>query len=77
MDLAPVLDVARPGGFIADQRRAFGSKPGRVGSVGVAFAEGLQSEGVAATAKHFPGLGSTSDNTDLRPGHDPALRRGR
>ena len=67
VDLAPVLDVARPGGFIADQQRAFGSKPGRVGSVGTAFAEGLQSEGVAATAKHFPGLGSTSDNTDLRP----------
>jgi beta-N-acetylhexosaminidase len=67
VDLAPVLDVARPGGFIADQDRAFGSKPGRVGSVGSAFAEGLESEGVAATGKHFPGLGSTSANTDLRP----------
>ncbi len=67
VDLAPVLDVERPGGFIDDQQRAFGSKPGRVASAGVAFAEGLQSGGVAATAKHFPGLGSTSDNTDLRP----------
>ena len=67
VDLAPVLDVARSGGFIADQQRAFGSKPGRVGTVGSAFAEGLESEGVAATAKHFPGLGSTSANTDLRP----------
>lgn len=75
VDLAPVLDVARPGGFIADQRRAFGSKPGRVGSVGVAFAEGLQSEGVSATAKHFPGLGSTSDNTDLRPSTIPLSAR--
>lgn len=67
VDLAPVLDVARPGGFIADQDRAFGSKAGRVASAGVAFARGLQSGGVAATAKHFPGLGSTADNTDLRP----------
>jgi beta-N-acetylhexosaminidase len=67
VDLAPVLDVARPGGFIADQRRAFGSTPGRVGSTATAFAQGLESERVAATAKHFPGLGSTSANTDLRP----------
>jgi beta-N-acetylhexosaminidase len=67
VDLAPVLDVARPSGFIADQRRAFGSKPGRVGSAGSAFARGLEAKGVAATAKHVPGLGSTSANTDLRP----------
>jgi beta-N-acetylhexosaminidase len=71
VDLAPVLDVARPSGFIADQNRAFGSKPGRVGSAGSAFAEGLEAEGVAATAKHFPGLGSTSANTDLRPATIP------
>ncbi len=79
VDLAPVLDVARPSGFIADQDRAFGSKPGRVASAGVAFAEGLQGAGVAATAKHFPGLGSTAANTDLRPATIPlssaALRR--
>jgi beta-N-acetylhexosaminidase len=67
VDLAPVLDVARPGGFIAEQDRGFGAKPGRVARVGVAFASGLESAGVAATAKHFPGLGSTAANTDLRP----------
>jgi beta-N-acetylhexosaminidase len=67
VDLAPVLDVARPGGFIADQRRSFGRKAGRVAAVGVAFSEGLRGAGIAATAKHFPGLGSTDDNTDLRP----------
>ena len=79
VDLAPVLDVARPHGFIADQRRGFGAKPGRVSAVGVAFAQGLQSADVAATAKHFPGLGSTAANTDLRPARIPlkagALRR--
>jgi len=67
VDLAPVLDVARPRGFIADQGRGFSSKPGRVARSGVAFAEGLQRAGVAATAKHFPGLGSTATNTDQRP----------
>ena len=71
VDLAPVLDVARPSGFIAKQDRAFGTKPGRVASAGVAFASGLQSGGVAATAKHFPGLGSTAANTDLRPAKIP------
>ncbi|MET0731186.1 MAG: glycoside hydrolase family 3 N-terminal domain-containing protein [Solirubrobacterales bacterium] len=71
VDLAPVLDVARPGGFIAEQQRSFGSKPGRVGAAGAAFAEGLESGGIAATAKHFPGLGSTSANTDLRPATIP------
>jgi beta-N-acetylhexosaminidase len=71
VDLAPVLDVARRGGFIAEQRRAFGSKPGRAAAAGVAFAEGLEAGGVAATAKHFPGLGSTADNTDLRPSTIP------
>ena len=39
VDLAPVLDVARPSGFIADQDRAFGTKPGRVATAGVAFAQ--------------------------------------
>jgi beta-N-acetylhexosaminidase len=67
VDLAPVLDVARPSGFIAEQDRGFSSKAGGVSRSGVAFAEGLQRAGVAATAKHFPGLGSTSANTDLRP----------
>ena len=79
VDLAPVLDVARPRGFIADQRRGFAAKPGRVRATGVAFARGLQTRGVAATAKHFPGLGSTAANTDLRPARIPlkaaALRR--
>jgi beta-N-acetylhexosaminidase len=67
VDLAPVLDVGRRGGFIVRQRRSFGSRPAAVSSAGVAFAAGLQEAGVAATAKHFPGLGATANNTDLRP----------
>ena len=66
VDLAPVLDVAETeSSFIAS--RAFGSDPSEVVSLGVAFGEGLQREGVAATAKHFPGLGLAAANTDDEP----------
>ena len=63
VDFAPVVDTpATPGAFIAS--RAFGSDPRTVGRLGTGFATGLQNEGVAATAKHFPGLGSSTTNTD-------------
>lgn len=65
VDLAPVLDVARPGGTIAETERGFGSTASRVATTAVPFAAGLQSGGVAATAKHFPGLGAAPENTDF------------
>jgi beta-N-acetylhexosaminidase len=65
VDLAPVLDVARPGGVIAATERGFGSTPAQVGATAVPFATGLQAGGVAATAKHFPGLGTATENTDF------------
>jgi len=64
VDLAPVLDVARAGGTIAATDRGFGSTATEVAATSVPFAEGLQSGGVAATAKHFPGLGAARLNTD-------------
>lgn len=64
VDLAPVLDVARPGGTIAATDRGFGSTAAEVAATAVPFAEGLQAGGVAATAKHFPGLGAARLNTD-------------
>jgi len=64
VDLAPVLDVARPGGTIAATDRGFGSTAARVSATAVAFAEGLRAGGVAATGKHFPGMGSARLNTD-------------
>jgi beta-N-acetylhexosaminidase len=65
VDLAPVLDVARPGGVIADTERGFGSTAARVAATAVPFASGLQAGGIAATAKHFPGLGTATENTDF------------
>jgi beta-N-acetylhexosaminidase len=64
IDYAPVVDVpASSSSFIAP--RAFGRDPKRVARLGGAFADGLQRGGVAATLKHFPGLGSAPANTDF------------
>jgi beta-N-acetylhexosaminidase len=65
VDLAPVLDVARPGGDIAETERGFGSTAARVAATAVPFAMALQAGGVAATGKHFPGFGSARANTDF------------
>jgi beta-N-acetylhexosaminidase len=64
VDLAPVLDVARPGSVMDDENRSFGSDPELVAACGGAFAAALERNGVAPTAKHFPGLGAARLNTD-------------
>jgi beta-N-acetylhexosaminidase len=64
VNLAPVLDVGRPGSAISSEHRSFGSTPGRVSRTAVPFATAMQKEGVAATGKHFPGLGAAKGNTD-------------
>jgi beta-N-acetylhexosaminidase len=67
VDLAPVLDVSKPTTAASIKSRTFGSDPAVVSKVGVAFAEGLQEGGAVATAKHFPGLGRATVNTDDQP----------
>jgi beta-N-acetylhexosaminidase len=62
VDLAPVTDTLRPGGFLGS--RSFGSDAAKVGNLAVAFIRALQAGGIAATAKHFPGLGAARLNTD-------------
>lgn len=69
VNLAPVLDVFREeGGFDDQYGRSFSNDPGVVATCGAAFIAAQQAVGVAATAKHFPGLGAASadENTDLR-----------
>ncbi len=75
VDLAPVLDVARPGSDIARTDRGFGSTPEAVARTAIPFAEGLRQGGVAATGKHFPGLGSARGNTDVSVQRLPLPRR--
>jgi beta-N-acetylhexosaminidase len=66
VDFAPVLDVPRStSNFIYS--RSFGTSRRRVAQVGTAFADGLRLANVAATAKHFPGLGLATSNTDDAP----------
>jgi beta-N-acetylhexosaminidase len=64
VDDAPVIDTNTNPANTADGTRAFGDQPFQVAALGAASIEGYQSAGIAATAKHFPGLGSTSVNTD-------------
>jgi beta-N-acetylhexosaminidase len=70
VNLAPVLDVYRtPGDFDDQFQRSYSSNPQVVAALGADFIRAQQSGGVAATAKHFPGLGAAtaSQNTDERP----------
>ncbi len=65
---APVLDLATEPGNPALGIRSFGDDPAAVGRHGAAMIRGLQSAGVAATMKHFPGLGDAVQDTHHRPG---------
>ncbi|HEY3875670.1 MAG TPA: glycoside hydrolase family 3 N-terminal domain-containing protein, partial [Candidatus Kapabacteria bacterium] len=59
-NFAPVADVnSNPKNPIVNTR-SFGETPEVVSEYATAFMSGLQSEGVRATAKHFPGHGDTS-----------------
>ena len=67
VDLAPVMDVELPQTADTIAERTFSDDAAVVSEVGSAFIQGLQSTGVAATAKHFPGLGPATVNTDFAP----------
>ena len=64
-NFAPVADVnSNPKNPIINTR-SFGEDPAIVSSFVVPFMAGLEAEGVAATAKHFPGHGDTSVDSHL------------
>ncbi|MFP4256012.1 MAG: beta-N-acetylhexosaminidase [Desulfobacterales bacterium] len=65
MNMAPVMDVADPGGKSVMVGRCFGSDPWRVAESGAAVIEGMQKNGVMAVAKHFPGIGRTVTDSHL------------
>lgn len=71
INLAPVLDIAPedPSHFMAE--RSLGRDPKIVARLGVAWIEALQSHGISATGKHYPGLGRAK----LDPHHHaPVIR---
>lgn len=63
VNLAPVADLDLPPEHVM-RSRSFGSRPRPVGRLTEWFARGLQRAGTAATAKHFPGLGGATVNSD-------------
>jgi beta-N-acetylhexosaminidase len=63
--LAPVADVGGPGSVM--QGRAFPGGSSDVAALTSAAVSGYSGTKVAATLKHFPGLGATGTNTDDGP----------
>jgi len=74
VNLAPVLDTVPSAGFAPENApigvfgREYGYTPADVAGHGLAFARGMLASGVAPTAKHFPGLGRVTANTDVSSG---------
>ncbi|MFL6120959.1 glycoside hydrolase family 3 N-terminal domain-containing protein [Actinophytocola sp.] len=69
VNLAPVLDVFHaPGDLMDSYERSFSSTAAVVGDLGANYVSAQQGVGVAATVKHFPGLGKANadQNTDTR-----------
>jgi beta-N-acetylhexosaminidase len=74
VNLAPCVDVNSRSENPIIGVRSFGSDTERVARHGRAWVAGLQSTGVAATAKHFPGHGDTAlDSHVSRPVVDLSL----
>jgi beta-N-acetylhexosaminidase len=66
MNLAPVLDVNNNPANPVIGTRSYGADPGLVARLGSAYVRGLQSGGIAAVGKHFPGHGNTSVDSHVQ-----------
>ena len=64
VNLAPVVDVARRGSVMERLGRAYSRDKDVVTRMAGAFARGMRERGVAAAAKHFPGLGAAQLDED-------------
>lgn len=64
-NFAPSLDVNIDPRNPVIGDRSFGADPKKVARLGVAWAKGLQSQGVMASIKHFPGHGDTALDSHL------------
>jgi len=58
VNLAPCVDVLVEGADPVIGTRSYGRDPQRVASLGAARIQGMQRQGLAACAKHFPGIGA-------------------
>ncbi|MBP5540812.1 MAG: serine hydrolase [Bacteroidales bacterium] len=63
INFAPVVDInSNPRNPVIGPR-SFGTDPERVAALGIQYMQGLQSQGVMAVAKHFPGHGDTETDS--------------
>jgi beta-glucosidase-like glycosyl hydrolase len=65
VNFAPVVDVNNNPRNPVINTRSFGEDPALVSRLAAAYIRGLESEGVIATVKHFPGHGDTDIDTHL------------
>ncbi|OGQ88348.1 MAG: glycoside hydrolase family 3 [Deltaproteobacteria bacterium RIFOXYD12_FULL_56_24] len=60
MNMAPVLDVSPAGLGLFMEQRSLGGEPEQVARLGTLVIKTMQENGLAACAKHFPGLGAAT-----------------
>ena len=65
VNFAPVVDINSNPRNPVIGTRSFGTDPERVARLGTLYMRGLQSQGVMAVAKHFPGHGDTETDSHL------------
>lgn len=65
VDFAPSVDINSRSDNPVIGVRSFGATAERVARHGAAWVAGLQSTGIAATAKHFPGHGDTAQDSHV------------
>jgi len=63
INFAPVIDVNNNVANPVIGLRSFGEDPKMVAERGILYARGLESMGIIAVAKHFPGHGDTSEDS--------------
>lgn len=63
VNFAPVVDVNSNPDNPVIGTRSFSEDPQRVADLGIQYMKGLQSQGVMAVAKHFPGHGDTKTDS--------------
>jgi len=65
MNFAPVVDVNNNARNPVINTRSLGEDPAAVGRLAAAYVQGLQSGGMLATLKHFPGHGDTDADSHI------------
>ena len=68
ISFAPVLDLFDVNSPVIKER-AFSDDGATVGEIGLAYIEGMQDAGMAATGKHFPGHGKVLADQPYRAAH--------